>query len=146
MTCRILAIITILLLYSCKGEIEFKKVESSSSNNAPGYQDMFLVANAPNNPALRDSLLVAFANKTMPDFCTLDVDVNSYAILFYESTRCTRNFDERNKGEYTSLALNDEGCPDDKYLIFFWYKRSEVNPKSWYLYLPEIPADTIYCE
>ena len=144
MTYRI--IIVILLISACKGKMEFKRVESASSNNAPTYQDMFLVNDAPDNPATRDSLLVEFAKKTMPDLCSLGADFDSYSIFFYESTSCTRNFDERNKGEYTSLGMDDEGCPDNKFSVFFWYRRSETNPKSWYLYLPEISADTIYCE
>ena len=134
------------LLFSCQGEIEFKRVESSSRNKAPNYTDIFLVANTPNDKTFRDSLLVEFTKKTMPDFCNLDPDVNSYSIYFYESTRCTRNFDERNKGEYTSLAMDDEGCPDDQIRVSFYYRRSETNPKSWYLYLPRTDADTIYCE
>ena len=146
MTYRVFIFFFFLLLGSCNNKMEFKRVESESSNSAPGYQDVFLVANFPKNPVLRDSLLVEFAKKAMPNFCSLDADVDSYAIYFLESTSCTRNFDERNKGEYTSLAMDDEGCPEDKLPVSFYYRRSETNPKSWYLFYPEIPADTIYCE
>lgn len=62
MTYRILTVIVILLV-GCKGEIEFKKVESESRNKPPNYREMFLVANSPNNQDKRDSLLIAFAKK-----------------------------------------------------------------------------------
>ena len=146
MTCRTLIAFAILILCGCKGEMEFKRVESESRNEAPDYRDMFLVANAPNDPVMRDSLLVAFAKKRMPDFCSLNVDFNSYSIYFYESTWCTRGFDEGNRGRSWSLAMDDAGCPDDKLPVSFYYKRSEENPKLWYLFYPQNPADTIYCQ
>ena len=143
---RILTAIAILLLSGCNGEMEFKRVESSFRYGKLGYDEVFLVANTPNNKALRDSLLLEFAKKTIPDFCTVSADINSYSIFFFKSTQCTRSFDARNMGDAWSLSSDDEGCPEDKFSVFFWYRRSETNPKNWYLYLPRTDADTIYCQ
>ena len=68
MISRILTAITIIFLTSCNEKMEFNRVESESSNKAPDYQDVFLVANSPKDEALRDSLLVAFAKKQCPTF------------------------------------------------------------------------------
>src|SRR5690606_20704499 len=122
------------------------RVESSCRYGNPYYDEVFLVANIPNDKVLRNSLLVAFAKKTMPDFCDLKADVISYSLAFYENTRCTRSFDERNLGHGWSLSSDDEGCPDDEISFFYWYKRSEDNPKKWYLYRPQNMIDTIYCQ